>query len=180
MSILTTQITSTLVDPSLTPLTGVPVVATLKGSRTTLSGTAVNREEKVYTDDITGVWTISLVPNSLFGPDSYYLLRVGAKEEYEIVVPVTTEDAPIGLNSVLRENSVAVIQSAFVGNMNLDGDVIVEGNLSVTGDLAADAILEHATIDGDYISTFPGNLDVIGDLIVSGTLSVTGTVTVGA
>lgn len=179
MSVLTTNVTSTLVDPSTTPIGGVPVVATLKGSRTTLSGTAVNREEKVYTDNTTGVWVISLLPNSLFGDDSYYLLRVGAKEEYCIVVPVTMDSTPIELNTILQNSASNSIKSAFIGSVNFDGDVSIEGNLNVTDALAANFIQEHATLDGDYIPTFPGSLEVVGSMTVSGSLYVTGTVTVG-
>ncbi len=188
MSALTTNVTSDYVDPSFTALGGVPVVATLMGSKFTLSGVTVNREEKTYTQSlipyeenngvIVGSWTLALIPNSLFGPDSYYLVRVGTKEEYEIVVPVTIGETPVEMSSLVRDGSEASDKSIYVGNMTLDGDLVVNGSIEINGTLEAGTIQQNVTFDIGDIPLFSGNFEIVGNLVVSGIVKATGAVTV--
>ncbi len=178
MSLLTTNVTSTYVDPSLTPIAGVPVVATLQGPISSLSGTSVNREEVTRTGS-NGSWTLALLPNSLLSEDSFYLIRVGTKETYEVIVPITDGSTPVGMSTILRAASVAEIKCAFIGDMTLVGDIFVEGNLQVTGEFSATTQFEYAELDPGEIPTFPGSLDIVGDLTVDGSVSVKGTITVG-
>ena len=178
MSLLTTNVTSTYVDPSLTPIVGVPVVATLQGPTTSLSGTSVNREETTRTNE-SGVWTLALLPNSFFDDDSFYLIRVGTKEEYEVIVPITDDESPVGLSTILRSDTVSNPKSIFVGNMTLVGDIYINGYLQITGEFSATNSFEYAELGPGELPTFPGSLEIVGDLIVDGDVSAKGMITVG-
>lgn len=180
MPFITTKVISTYVDPSLTPIGGVPVIATLKGPSTTLSGTSVTREEKTYTsseEGLVGQWTLDLLPNSLFGNGSFYLIRVGTKEDYEVIVPVTGNSNPLEMTSILKVADEIDNKSIFVGKMEITGDLAVWGNVTVSGTFVAGTVDELYDFDSNILPTFNGSLEVVGDLIISGTLRARGTVT---
>jgi cytoskeletal protein CcmA (bactofilin family) len=82
------------------------------------------------------------------------------------------------MNTILRNNASLYAKSIFVGGMEITGDLLVDGDVEVSGSLSAGLIQQYSTFSLGEIPTFYGSLEILGSLIVSGTLKASGAVVV--
>jgi hypothetical protein len=154
-------------------------VATLKGDNSMLStGVSVSREEKTVTAS-DGSWTLSLIANTYLGSESYYVIKIGSRETYEVVVPTSSSSTPVSIPDILKGVPVAPLEFFYTGDIKLTGDLLVQGDLTVSGAATYGSLLDHYVFSTSDIPTFPGSLTVTGNLAVSGTVKTKGIVTAG-
>jgi hypothetical protein len=169
----TTKIVSNYSDISGNPETNAVVVATLIGP-TSYSGGTVDRQlmTRVGSD---GNWSLNLFPNTLFSGDSYYIIRLGNKEQYKITVPNSV--SPIPVTSILLTEAPCLNYS---GNIFLEGDFIVRGDITVSGVLKAGAMTSVPLAIAETNPTIWSDINVAGNLTVTGTIQHSGSTTAGA
>lgn len=176
---MTASVYSTLTDPSGNPVVNAVVVATLMGP-TILIGSSVEREVQVFTDQF-GEWVMPLIPNNVFSDnnlDSWYLIRVGNKEEYRVYVPQDQNSYEV--STIAYPGLQITNKSVFIGNMYFQGDTFIQGDLNVSGKIECSTFQQITSISvpPGTKTTFFNDLQIIGDLKVDGILryfSVSGT-----
>lgn len=90
---ITITVNNTIVDPDLTPATGLTVTALPTGANPWLpDGREVLRTAVTATTDDTGLWTMNLVPGD-------YRIREGSGTYWRITVPAT--GGPYNLEDIL-------------------------------------------------------------------------------
>jgi hypothetical protein len=175
-----TVVTAKYVDATGNPIPGVVIMATLIGPTTTPDGSV---ERQVFTKSLTdGTWNLSLYPNSVFADDStsYYLLRIGGKEEYFATVPVSAN--PVELSDILNGGDSPLIPTVghITGGVQILGNVIIAGSLTVSGSITARSTTEHYALPNTTVPAWYHDLVITGDLITTEDVLVTGTITAGS
>lgn len=170
----TTKITSNYSDVSGKPEVDSIVVATLIGP-TSYSGGSVDRQITTRVD-VNGNWTLSLFPNQLFSGDSYYVIRLANKEEYQIIVPNSVDIIPV--TSLLLKESPSF---NYIGNLTLSSNVVVRGNVNVSGILTVASITQiPVAIAEQFPPTFWYDINITGNLTIGGQLTYSGNIAYAA
>ena len=176
INVTPTPIFGSCFDLADTPLANIPVVATLIGPTLTAGGSVI-RELKTYTL-ANGSWSMNLLPNSIFDVspiNSFYIVKIGGKESYNINVPTITYGAgnnPISLDflTLIANSTITNRVSRLVGNVSIEGDLIIQGALTVTGTVSYGNLIVEPQIIVGQIPTFFNDIYIIGNLKVTGNL----------